>query len=65
MTILLLHLAGHPVTLPAPPDVGRRVSDTRLERVVPCVRCLIRHLVVTVAASTPDTTDVPPGHVRP
>ncbi|MFI7026962.1 hypothetical protein ACIBMZ_30040 [Micromonospora sp. NPDC049900] len=64
MTILLLHVTGQPTTLPTSADIGHRVADTRLDRALPCVRCVLRHLVMTIAPSTPDTTGVPPGRTR-
>ncbi|GAB3849214.1 hypothetical protein GCM10029963_33270 [Micromonospora andamanensis] len=64
MTILLLHVTGQPTTLPTPADIGHRVAETRLDRAMPCARCVLRHLVMTIQSSTPDTTGVPPGHTR-
>ncbi|MBQ1047817.1 hypothetical protein KBX50_04845 [Micromonospora sp. C51] len=64
MTVLMLHVTGQPATLPHPATVGRHVVDTRLEMAIPCVRCVLRHLVMATPPSAPGPTSVLPGRAR-
>ncbi|WP_341716543.1 hypothetical protein QQG74_21425 [Micromonospora sp. FIMYZ51] len=60
---LHLHLADEP-TPPHPTSIGRHIADTRRDTALPCVRCAVRHLVMTTPPAA-DNTGFPPGGADP
>ncbi|WP_428962940.1 hypothetical protein [Micromonospora fluostatini] len=55
MALLFSEVTGQAVTLPSPAAVMRHVGDTRLDQVLPCVRCLVCHLDTLTWPPTPHT----------